>query len=336
MTLSVIIVNFRTPDLILQCLGSFSPQTSGINIEVLVVDNASGDDSENIICSRFPQVRWMQMEYNAGFARANNKGIRESRGELILLLNPDTIVVGDAITACALRFADSQYVAAGVQLLNSDGSPQISGNYFMTGGWNHLMAVPYTGALLRQIGLALRVKKTNLPQALGTVEVDWINGAFLMTRRDATVKAGLLDEDFFLYSEEIEWCSRLKKLGQLCIFGDMHVVHLIGGSADQAFKSKNIGYLELSDRKGFQLMLSGLLRIRKQFGIGWFLFHLLFITLSSLLGLLLLPFSFLFHPRDAVRIWRHHWSNSGSEPNPGPPSRNRASLWGNKDSRRKG
>ena len=96
-----------------------------------------------------------------------------------------------------------------------------------------------------------------------------------MVKREAADKAGLMDEDFFLYAEEVEWCARLRKVGKLCIFGDLKMIHLEGESInkDQGIEEK--GYYNLYDRKGLQLMVSNHLRVRKQYGVGWFLFLLL-------------------------------------------------------------
>lgn len=116
-------------------------------------------------------------------------------------------------------------------------------------------------------------KKTNIAEATSTIEVDWINGAFLMVKKSAIEKAGLMDEDFFLYSEESEWCSRLKKLGALCIYGDLNIYHLEGGSSKDVFNSKRKGYRDYSDKKGLQIMVSNFLGFRKQYGIGWYVFH---------------------------------------------------------------
>ena len=272
-SISIIIVNYKSTQLVKDCLRTiFLQDTSAI--EVIVVDNHSRDDGKALITGEFPQVNWIQMDYNAGFARGNNAGINAAKGDLILLLNPDTLIEGNAVNECGKRLLQSNYVAGGVQLLNPDMTPQITGNYFMKGGLNHLMALPYLGKLIRWVGLQLKVKKTNVPKAEGTMEVDWINGAFLMAKRSIIEKAGKLDEDFFLYSEEIEWCSRLRKLGKLAVYGDLHVIHLQGESAKDAFNTLEKGYRNLSDRKGLQIMLSGFVRIRKQFGIAWYLFHL--------------------------------------------------------------
>jgi GT2 family glycosyltransferase len=278
--LSIIIINYRTPELTVNCLHSIFNETSNIKFEVIVVDNASGDNSREIICGAYPQVRWLQMNYNSGFARANNAGIRQSDSEVVLLLNSDTLNKDNAIEKTFKVFQISEYVACGVQLLNADGTPQISGNYFMPGGLNHLLPLPYVGNVMKFLGNLFQVKKPNIPRAEKTVEVDWINGAFLMVKREATNSAGLMDEDFFLYAEEAEWCSRLKKAGKLCIYGQFNIIHLEGESANKVFSATGKGYYKLSDLKGLQIMLSNFVRIRKQFGVFWYLLNLLTFTVT--------------------------------------------------------
>ena len=269
MKLSIIIVNYKTPALLLDCLRSvFEYDTT--STEIIVADNDSNDGSEALLQQHFPTVKFIQLGYNSGFARANNAGIKIATGDAILLLNSDTLNIDDAINACFRRLVASPYIAAGVQLLNADGSPQISGNYVMKGGLNYLLPLPYLGRVLRAIAFSLKMQKPNVPEATGLVEVDWINGAFLMVKRAAIDKAGLLDEDFFLFSEESEWCSRLKTTGPLCIYGDLHVTHLQGESSGAAFNSSGKGYFNLFDKKGLQIMLSIFVRLRKQFGIAWF------------------------------------------------------------------
>jgi GT2 family glycosyltransferase len=278
--LNIIIVNYKTPRLLNDCLASIYSQPWQINFQVIVVDNASKDDSREIIMASFPAVRWIQMEYNAGFARANNEGMRQSAAAVVLLLNSDTIIENNAIEDCYKAFVNSGYVGCGVQLLNPDGSPQISGNFFMRGGLNFLLILPYIGGFVKRLGNLIKVKKPNVPVAQTLVEVDWINGAFLMVKKEAIKKAGLMDEDFFLYAEETEWCSRLRKTGELCIYGQLHVTHLQGATANEVFGSSGKGYYNLYDRKGLQFMVSNFLRIRKQYGTGWFLFHLLIYSIG--------------------------------------------------------
>ncbi len=254
--ISIKIVNYKSAQLVCDCLRSIYAQRSSIDFEVIVVDNDSKDDSKKKITTLFPQVIWVQMNYNSGFARGNNEGIRKSSGNVVLLLNPDTIIENNAIERCYNNFYSSQYVACGVQLLNPDNSPQISGNYAMMGGLNYLLPLPFLGGLLKSFANIFGVKKPNVPEAKGVVEVDWINGAFLMVKKNAIQKAGLLNEDFFLYAEEAEWCSRLRKIGRLCIYGDISVLHLQGETSNETFNSAGKGYMNLFDRKGKQIMLA--------------------------------------------------------------------------------
>ena len=280
MFLSIIIVNYKSAQLISNCIRSLIQYAGGLEYEIIVVDNDSKDDSKQLLTTQFPFIRWKEMGYNAGFARANNEGIRLAKGNAVLLLNPDTLFTDNSLEICLNNFASSTYVACGVQLLNEDGSPQISGNYAMKGGLNYLLPLPYTGAVLKWIASLLSVKKPNVPNATATIEVDWINGAFLMVKKEVIAKAGLLDEDFFLYAEEAEWCSRLIKWGKLCIYGQCHVYHLQGEISNDTFNSTGKGYFNLYDRKGLQIMLSNLVRIRKEFGTGWFLFILFVYTVT--------------------------------------------------------
>ena len=289
MITSVIIVNYKSLDLLVDCLRSIH-QFPVNQLEIIIVDNGSNDNTEEMLLNHFPNVKFIQMGYNAGFARANNAGIRISNGDFVLLLNSDTIVLNDAINKCSSKFFDTEAIACGVQLINADHTPQISGNYAMMGGLNYLLPIPYFGSILKKIAALLKVQKPNVPKAIGTVWVDWINGAFLMVRKNAIARAGLLDEDFFLYAEEAEWCSRLKKQGAICIFGEINVLHLQGATANVAFESSGHGYQDLSDKKGFQIMLSNFVRIRKEFGVFWFMvvsFFYLFSVPIYLMGLII-------------------------------------------------
>jgi GT2 family glycosyltransferase len=274
--LSIIIINYKCQQLVINCIRSIYEQNSPFSYEIIVVDNNSEDGSEEKITGLFPAIVWIGMAYNAGFARANNEAIRRSAGEVVLLLNPDTIIENNAIEKCYRLFYHSKYVACGVQLLNVDRTPQISGNYAMKGGLNYLLPLPFLGNALKFFAAMLKVKKPNVPDAAGLVEVDWINGAFLMAKKSVINNAGLMDEDFFLYAEEAEWCSRLRKFGKLCIYGDLKIIHLQGETSNEVFESSGKGYFNLFDRKGLQIIVSNLVRIRKEFGILWFLFILSF------------------------------------------------------------
>ena len=274
MKLSIIIVNYKTVNLVIDCLDSvFAFDASGI--EIIVVDNNSDDNIEGILKKKYPNIFFIQMGYNSGFARANNTAIKLANGENILLLNSDTINIRDAINRCDNLLRNSKYVAAGVQLFNEDETPQISGNYVMLGGLNYLLPLPFVGIFLKFIAGVINLKKPSIENTGHTIEVDWINGAFLMFKKQIITKAGLMDEDFFLYAEEAEWCSRIKKYGSLCIFGELNVYHLQGESSNNAFGSEGKGYFNLFDKKGLQIILSNFVRIRKQFGLFWFIVDLI-------------------------------------------------------------
>jgi len=280
MNLSIIIVNYKSAQLIIDCLKTVYAQTNSIRFEVIIVDNFSNDGGRESLAASYPDLRWVEMGYNAGFARANNEGIRNAKGDCILLLNPDTLIESAGIEKCWRFFRQSPYVACGVQLINPDRTPQISGSYFVKGALNNLLPLPYMGNWLRSMGSVMKAKIPHLPDSNTVEEVDWINGAFLMVKVEAIQKAGMMDEDFFLYAEESEWCYRLGKHGKLCIAGSIKVIHLQGETANRIFGSEGKGYYNLSDRKGLQVMVSNHLRIRKQYGRGWFLLHLLFYCLD--------------------------------------------------------
>jgi GT2 family glycosyltransferase len=286
--LSIIIVNYRSADLIADCLLSVALYNPELEAEVIIVDNDSRDDSRErleppfgptassgFLWPQWARPRWIDMGYNAGFARANNAGMRAAKGSVFLLLNPDTLAIDDSITRCFQGFLRSDYAACGVQQLNADRTPQISGNFFMRGGLNHLLPLPYWGGFLRALAFRAGAKAPHVAEATGVEEVDWISGAFLMVKRSTVDAAGMMDEDFFLYAEEVEWCSRLKRAGKLCIFGQEHIIHLQGEAVQKDQGDSAKGYAGLFTRKDLQLMVSNHLRVRKQFGVGWFLFLLL-------------------------------------------------------------
>jgi len=273
--LSIIIVNYRSAALITDALkGLFQHTDKTLDYEVIVVDNDSGDESEILFKEAFPQVIFHPMGYNAGFARANNAGMELANGKVFLLLNPDTLIHDNAIGLAYDQLQASGHVACGVQLLNADGSEQISGSHFMKGSLNLLLPLPYWGNFLRSIAFAMQVKKPHVLAAEKEVKVDWISGAFLMVKRSAVDKAGKMDPDFFLYGEEVEWCNRLGKLGSLCIFGNAKITHLMGQAIGDATNTDDRSYSNLYDKKGLQLMVSNLLFVRKKWGLFWMLFHL--------------------------------------------------------------
>ncbi|MBA3673980.1 MAG: glycosyltransferase, partial [Chitinophagaceae bacterium] len=168
MDLSIIIINYKSAGHVLTCIQSIYSETRKYSFEIIVVDNNSEDNSETKITTSFPDVIWIQSGYNAGFARANNIGIRVSKGENILILNADTIILDNALDKTIDLFKTKpDAVACGVQLLNPDARPdgsvgrgthQISGAYFKKGGLNFLLPLPYVGRFIRYLGYKVKTK----------------------------------------------------------------------------------------------------------------------------------------------------------------------------------
>lgn len=273
MDLSIIVVNYKSPRLVLDCIESIYKETSAISFEIIVVDNDSQDNSEALITSKFPDITWLPMGYNSGFARANNAGIEISKGEYVLLLNADTIVLDKAIEkSLFLLQQEPDAVGCGVQLLNTDGSTQISGAHLIKGGLNTLLPLPYLGRFIRYLGYRFKSTIPSIQTVPEKIEVDWIVGAYILVKKDVLHTAGLLDSDFFMYAEEIEWCGRLRKQGKLLLFAEPKVTHIGGGtSSDYYDTTENENGKNLWNNKGRQIIVSTMVRIRKQFGVFWFL-----------------------------------------------------------------
>jgi GT2 family glycosyltransferase len=282
MDLSIIIVNYKSAHHVLNCIESIYKETYRYSFEIIVVDNFSEDNSKDLILSKFKDIVWIQTGYNAGFARANNAGIRNAKGDFILLLNADTIVLENALDKTIDLIKQSpEIIACGVQLLNPDGTHQISGAHFVKGGLNFLLPLPYLGRFIRFLGYKFKTKVPSVHTVTDTVLVDWIVGAFILVRKEILERSGLLDEDFFMYAEEIEWCSRLRKQGKLALFAQPKVIHLGGGtSGDYYGTDENENSKNLWNRKGRQIIISQFLRIRKQYGIMWFLIICFFFVIE--------------------------------------------------------
>lgn len=299
--LSIIIVNYHSAEDILNCIQSIVESTHNLSYEVIVVDNSSSTKDRSQIIANFDFVKWFDIGYNSGFSRANNLGIKNSIGNFILILNPDTLLYDNVLYECVQKIkSDKKLIACGVQLLNPDNSNQFSGAYFKIGGFNTLLPLPVIGKVVKSLGLILKTKIPSVFQIKDEVEVDWISGAFILVRSKIRELNILFDEDFFMYSEEIEWCNRLGKIGNLKLFNIPSVVH-IGGTSSQNYYSNKYSSNStiLWDKKGKQIMLSNFLRIRKQFGLVWFGIIIMFYIVEAplfFIASILMIFSQKEHP----------------------------------------
>jgi len=235
--LSIVIVNWNTKDLLPQCLKSFDQASDRLKMEVFVVDNGSVDRSVELVREKFPEVIVIQNPMNLGFAKANNQAMKRSKGKYILLLNPDTQVKEGAVENLT-HFMDAhpEVGIAGAKLLNSDGSKQ-----------NSIANFPSLATeLLNKSFLRWFFPKTFLGKERNIsepIEVDSIIGACMMVRREAMEQVGLLDEDYFLFLEETDWCYRMKKAGwKVYHVPQAEVYHFQGKSAEKDKKRAKVEY----------------------------------------------------------------------------------------------
>ena len=240
--LSVVVVSYNTKEITLQCLRRLKEAD-----EVIVVDNASEDGSAEAIKNKFPKVRLIANKKNAGFAGANNQGMREARGEWILLLNSDAYVLPETLPQMK-KFMITHPVCdvAGCQLVNADGTIQASYGFFPTLRRIVLfmLFVDNFPFIRRRID-SIHVRDKS--RYATTVEVDWVTGAFIWLKREVWEKTGGLDEKYFMYGEEAEWMYRIKKAGFKVFYTPQaKCIHLQGKSTKslaKAFAGEAKGFL---------------------------------------------------------------------------------------------
>lgn len=225
--LDIIIVNFNTSSDVQACLASLHAAPPARPHHVCVVDNGSTDDSVVAITARWPNVEVVALGTNLGFAAANNAGIRRTSAPLVLLLNSDTLVPAGAIDRLVGRLEATGAVAAGPRLVDGNGAPEVSFGPMLS---------PLAEA--RQL-LRVRMARSRADWAQRAVArllsrertVDWVTGACLLVRRAAADEAGLLDERYFMYEEDVDFCAALRARGGRVIFTpEAEVVHLRGRS----------------------------------------------------------------------------------------------------------
>ena len=291
----------------MNCIESIVQQTIPGSYEIIVVDNDSRDEAKEKILAKYKEVEWVEMGYNAGFARANNAGIQIARGDFVLILNADTIILNGAITkSIELLKNYPDAVGGGVQLLNTDGTTQISGAHFIKGGLNTLLPLPYLGKLIRYLGYKFKSTVPSVQDVQQDVEVDWVVGAYMLIKKEALVKVGLFDEDFFMYAEEIEWCARLRNQGKLVLFAAPAITHIGGGTSGEYYSTEETeNGKNLWNKKGRQIMVSNMLRIRKQFGIGWYLIIISFYIFEIPLFAICLLMEKIIYPGAARYSWKN-------------------------------
>jgi N-acetylglucosaminyl-diphospho-decaprenol L-rhamnosyltransferase len=291
MDLSIVIVNWNVRDLLRRCLLSVDKALPPhLAAEVVVVDSASSDGSVEMVRREFPAARLVASDENLGYARGNNQGAAETSSRYLMILNPDTEVVGDAL-ATMVRYLDAHLPvgAIGPQLRYVDGTLQSSRRRFPT---------PATAfcesTLLHQWFPNNRVARryhmadrpADVPQA-----VDWLVGAALMIRREAWQQVGPLDESFFMYFEEMDWCRRCRAAGwEIHYVPAAQIVHHEGKSSEQIVAARTIRFQRSKVRY-----------FRKYYGAGWALVIRLFLLATFAFQLVEESLKWLVGHRRALR-----------------------------------
>ena len=289
MSLSIIVVNWNTRDLLIQCLSSIYTNPPIDSFDVWVVDNASEDGSTEAVIRHFPQTTLVENDSNVGFATANNQAIHRSKCDYLLLLNPDTEVKPGALETL-VQFMDHhmEVGAVGPRLLNPDKSLQVS----------CYLAPTLMREFWRLFHLDILWNYSSYPMFewdLTTVhKAEVIQGACLLLRRKALDQVGLLDEDYFIYSEEVDLCLRLRRAGfHLYWLPQAEVVHYGGRSTERVQAEMFI-----------HLYRSKVLYFRKNHGLHKSMLYKLILFIAAISRILLSPFTLFERPSTRDRHLR--------------------------------
>lgn len=243
---SIVILNWNTPGLTLQCLDSLKHTLGELRAQIIVVDNGSSDGSADVIAAAHPDIRLVRSPENLGFARGNNLGLPYADGDYICLLNSDTIVLPGAVQRL-VKYLDEhpEFSAAGGEHVGPEGEHQPSGLFFHSLWGDLSLAVG-----LDKFGRWLLEKKSPLARlwyAVGTREVDWLSNSFIVVRREVIEQVGPLPDEFFLYGEDVEWYWRMRQAGlRVAYVAGAPIVHLVNQSSKKLYEGndKSLRYLD--------------------------------------------------------------------------------------------
>jgi len=228
-SLAIVIVSYNVRAELEACLQSIVGHTEPFRTVITVVDNGSSDGTREILREHWPDVQLIEAGSNVGFARANNLGIRATRSEYVLLLNPDTVVPPGAIQALVRGLAaNPRAAAAGPRLVDDEGFPELSFGWVIS-PLGELRQKMLGTLYRRRISSVVRIvdRWTHAPG-----EREWLSGACLLIRRDDLERAGLLDERYSLYAEDVDLCVTLRQRGRAILFlPESEILHLRGRSA---------------------------------------------------------------------------------------------------------
>ncbi len=241
--LSIIIVSWNVADLLAACLDSILHSPSIVHTEIIVVDSASSDGTPARTRANYPQIQLIEQTENLGFVRCNNIGLNAAQGRFLMLLNPDTEIIGDALARMCSYLDDHPDVGiVGPHTLNTDGTTQSTRRRFPTLAIGFLESTwlqPYAPPSI------LDHYYVNDQPDSGVYDVDWVQGSAMLVRREVYEQIGGLDEGFRMYSEELDWCKRAKDAGWRVVYlGTAHIIHHGGKSTQQVAARSHIHFQE--------------------------------------------------------------------------------------------
>jgi GT2 family glycosyltransferase len=266
--LSIVIVSFNTRDDLQRCLESLTLSPPAAAHEIIVIDNASHDGSMDMVRRRWPLIRLLELPRNVGFAAANNAGIRVTSGELILLLNSDTIAPPGAIDALIERLrAHPEAAVAGPRLVDGEGRVELS-----VGPMISPIAEVRQKLVMRLHQQGFGPVSRHVDRLTATERfVDWVSGAALLVRRADADAVGLLDERYFLYTEDVDFCAAIRARGRRVLFTPAATItHLRGRSRatapvrmNEAYRRSQIAFYE-KHHPSWAALLRAYLRMKGQ------------------------------------------------------------------------
>lgn len=251
MDLSIVITSFNTENLLKECIESIVKHTKGIKYEVIVVDNASSDGS--VAAAKRLKVKVIESKENLGFTKGNNLGIEAAKGKYILLLNSDTLISDNTLgEIISYMNANPRVGVATCALKNKDGSLQGTGGYFPTlirvFSWMTIGDIPFVDLIIKPFH---PMHEKSLFKGDGFYkkekDLDWVTGAFLLGRREVFEQNKGLDEDYFMYGEDVDFCFKAKKRGwKVKYLPQFSITHYGGASSTREFPL-------LSEYKGIKI-----------------------------------------------------------------------------------
>jgi len=232
--LSILIVTYRSRDEIRACLDSLPRSLQGRAVEVIVVENASGDGIGELIRTEYPWVVYLEPGMNLGFGKANNLAYEQARGEFILFLNPDTISNEAAYLHCLQRLqAEPDIGVISPKLVMLDGEMDLACRRSIPTVWDGFCRALGLAARFPRVALFAGYNLTHLPDN-GTYEVGSVNGAFMLCPRRALLRVGVFDEQFFMYGDDLDLNYRFRKAGYRVVYdGRVQLIHIKGASSSK-------------------------------------------------------------------------------------------------------